>query len=71
LATRKRKKLPSIEEVRVPTFSVNLETGKSTALICGSDYDRMIAVVDAARSGNSLLLRLALDFYDHGELSAE
>jgi ribosomal protein S19E (S16A) len=34
------------------------------ATIYGAHYDRLVAVVDAARSGNANLIRLALDEFD-------
>lgn len=39
----------------------------STATIYGSHYDRLCAVLDAARTGNRLLLKLAVEYQDaHG-----
>lgn len=51
---------------RLPVFAA--ECGKpSTALIYSSHYDRLQAVIDAVRSGNALLIELALQYHDqHG-----
>lgn len=45
--------------------------GPSLATIYSSHYDRLNAVVDAARTGNALLLKLALAYHDeHGSEDA-
>jgi hypothetical protein len=38
--------------------------GLSLTTIYGSHYGRLQAVVDAARTGNRLLIRLALEYHD-------
>jgi hypothetical protein len=49
-----------------PVFSITLG-GPSLATIYGGHYNRLMAIYDAAKSGNSLLLKLAIEHQDaHG-----
>ena len=54
----------TVEVKPAPSFSVNFETGVALATIYTSHYERMQAVVDAARCGNRVLLKLALAHHD-------
>ena len=50
-----------------PSFKCNFETGVNTATLYTSHYDRMKAVVAAARTGDRLLIKWSLEFHDkHG-----
>jgi hypothetical protein len=50
-----------------PAFSFDCRRNLALTTIYSSHYDRMRAVVAATRSGDPLLIKLALDFHDaHG-----
>lgn len=67
-------KLPPSESVTIaaaPSFSCTLGQ-PSLATIYGDHYDRLYAIVVAARSGNKILIALALEHQDkHGSSAAE
>jgi hypothetical protein len=49
-----------------PQFHIDCKTVIRTHTIYGGHYDRMMAVVDAAKSGNRILIKFALENYDAG-----
>jgi hypothetical protein len=47
-----------------PGFTCGWDGQPTLATIYASHYDRLYAVVDAARTGNRLLIKLALEHHD-------
>lgn len=47
-----------------PRFDLDLRTGVSLATIYAAHYDRLVAVLDAARTGNLELIKMAVEKQD-------
>jgi hypothetical protein len=56
--------MPMVEIAPAPQFSHDFVKNISLAKIYFGHYLRMKAVIDAARTGNELLIRLAVAYHD-------